>query len=82
MQPLVSDMVHDDPEKRPTIDDVVNRFSTIRNSLGAMKLRSRIRSQDESFGPIRDFAHVFKSIKYLLLRIPAIPTRKEPHTSK
>ncbi|KAJ7147585.1 hypothetical protein C8R43DRAFT_952958 [Mycena crocata] len=41
MQPLVQDMVADDPTKRPTIDEVVVRFDRIRRSLSTRKLRSR-----------------------------------------
>ncbi|KAJ6496871.1 hypothetical protein DFH09DRAFT_1103500 [Mycena vulgaris] len=40
MRPLVSDMVQDDPAKRPTIDEVVARFDEIRAGLSSWKLRS------------------------------------------
>jgi serine/threonine protein kinase len=34
MEPLVTDMVQNDPTKRPTMDEVVTRFSEIRGKLG------------------------------------------------
>ncbi len=33
MEPLVADMVQDDPTKRPTMDEVVTRFAEIRRKL-------------------------------------------------
>ncbi|TFK74339.1 hypothetical protein BDN72DRAFT_833694 [Pluteus cervinus] len=41
LRPLVKDMVQDDPEKRPTIDEVVTRFEKICKKLSIWKLRSR-----------------------------------------
>jgi hypothetical protein len=75
MRPLVADMVQDDASKRPTIDDVVTRFNAIRKKLGIMKLRSRLHHEDDTFGLFRDFAHIFKSIRYSFQGVPAIPTR-------
>lgn len=42
MRSLVSDMTHEDPSKRPKIDEVVRRFTELRASLPAEKLRSRV----------------------------------------
>jgi hypothetical protein len=75
MQPLISDMVQDDPAKRPTIDQVVKRFAEMRKNLGALKLRARVGLRDESFGAVRDFRHFFATIKYALKGIPPVPTR-------
>ncbi|KAH9162946.1 hypothetical protein EDB89DRAFT_2023475 [Lactarius sanguifluus] len=33
MQPLISDMIQEDPAKRPNMDEIVARFSEIRNKL-------------------------------------------------
>ncbi|KAJ3856534.1 hypothetical protein EV368DRAFT_32205 [Lentinula lateritia] len=41
LQELVFDMTHDDPQKRPTMDEVVARFGKIRKGLSWWKLRSR-----------------------------------------
>ena len=42
MEHLVTDMVQNDPTKRPTMDEVVTRFSEIRGDLNTWKLRSVI----------------------------------------
>lgn len=47
MQPLVRDMVQDDPAKRPTMDDVLSRFEKLVSSLSPWTLGSRIASKDE-----------------------------------
>jgi len=74
--PLVSDMVQEDPAKRPTIDQVVSRFADMQKKLGTFKLRARVGlKDDESFGAVRDFAHIFTTIKYALKGLPAVPTR-------
>jgi hypothetical protein len=48
MWPLISDMVQDDPAKRPTIDHVVKRFADMCKKLGILKLRTRVGPRDES----------------------------------
>jgi hypothetical protein len=73
MQPLISDMVQDDPAKRPTIDQVVKRFADVRKKLGTLKLRARVGPRDESFGVVRDFVHLFTTIKYTLKGILLYP---------
>jgi hypothetical protein len=75
MQPLISDMVQDDPAKRPTIDQVVNRFAEMRMKLGTLKLRARASPRDESLGAVRDFGHLFTTIKRTFRGIPPVPTR-------
>lgn len=74
MRGLVSDMVQDDPAKRPTIDKVVTRFEAIQKKLWSMKLRSRAGQREEWFGPICDFMHFFKSIKCAMQKVPAMPS--------
>jgi hypothetical protein len=75
MWPLISDMVQDDPAKRPTIDQVVKRFADMCKKLGILKLRARVGPRDESFGAVRDFVHLFTTIKYTLIGIPPVPAR-------
>jgi hypothetical protein len=75
MNLLVSDMVQEDPTKRPTIDQVVSRFAGMRKTMGIFKLRARAGPRDESFGAASDFMHFFTTVKYMLKGIPAIPTR-------
>ena len=75
MQPLVADMVQTDPSKRPTMDEVVERFETIRRGLGKWKLRSRVVDSDESmleriFGTAWHWA---RQLEFVLRRLPALP---------
>ncbi|KAJ7148994.1 hypothetical protein C8R43DRAFT_925245, partial [Mycena crocata] len=42
MKALADDMTAEDPAKRPTMDEVVERFAVIRNGLSSWKLRSRV----------------------------------------
>ncbi|KAJ7637467.1 hypothetical protein B0H17DRAFT_1106842 [Mycena rosella] len=77
MRPLVSAMVHDDPAKRPTIDEVVVRFGYIRERLSWWKLRSRVVKKDDFLLHLpRMLNHWYRRIGYILMRVPAIPTPK------
>ncbi|KDQ51608.1 hypothetical protein JAAARDRAFT_41078 [Jaapia argillacea MUCL 33604] len=75
MEPLVADMVQDDPSKRPTIDEVEARFADIRKSLGSWKLRSRVvEMEDDSFsGFLRGIAHWRRRLWFIVRRVPAVP---------
>ena len=75
MWPLLLAMIQKDPAKRPTIDEVVNRFAEMCKKLGTLKLRARVGPRDEPFGAVRDLAHLFTTIKYTLKGIPPVPTR-------
>jgi hypothetical protein len=78
MGPLVTDMVHDDPTKRPTMDEVVTRFGEIKNKLRTWKLRSRIARKNELW-PITAFRtvrHWYWTVGYTLCRRAAIPEPK------
>ncbi|KAI0054645.1 hypothetical protein BV25DRAFT_1830936 [Artomyces pyxidatus] len=69
MDELVTDMVHDDPSKRPTIEEVVFRFEKIRGTLSTWKLRSRLVSQKEIIPFVwvfREIKHVFRTAGYVL----------------
>jgi hypothetical protein len=71
MRQLVSDMVQDDPAKRPTIHQVVGRFKKIRGELRPSRLASRSGPRDERFGHLRDLSsRVVLAIK----GVPAVPT--------
>jgi hypothetical protein len=75
MQPLIADMVADDPTKRPTMAEVVVRFDEIRHSLSSWKLRARPIPHDEL--AIATFflgiPHWYRRIRYVLRRIPPVP---------
>ena len=75
MEPLVTDMVQNDPTKRPTMDEVVTRFSQIRGKLSSWKLRSRIARKNELW-PVtawRSVRHWYHTVGYFLGRKAAIP---------
>jgi len=75
MEPLVTDMVQADPAKRPTMEDVVTRFSEIKRKLNTWKLRSRIAQKDELW-PLtiwRSVCHWYFTVGYVVGRKVAIP---------
>ncbi|TFK53488.1 kinase-like protein [Heliocybe sulcata] len=75
IEPLVSDMVQNDPSSRPTMDEVVTRFEAIRKSLSSWKLRSRIAERDEVelLELYRTIIHWKRRIAYVARRVPALP---------
>ncbi|KAJ6461161.1 kinase-like domain-containing protein [Mycena vitilis] len=78
MKKLVSDMVQDDPTKRPDIDEVVARFDKIQRRLSSWKLRSRVVKEGE-ITPVhlgRVARHWWRRVKFILNRVPAIPSPK------
>jgi hypothetical protein len=77
MRPLVNDMVHDDPKKRPTMDEVIARFEIIRGSLSSWKLRSRVVPRGEKFilGIASSVKHWKRRVGYIASGIPPIPQR-------
>ena len=75
MRPLVADMVQTDPSKRPTMDEVVERFETIRGGLGKWKLRSRVVDSDQSVLE-RTFGaawHWVRQLEFVVRRLPSVP---------
>jgi hypothetical protein len=75
MTPLISDMVQEDPAKRPTMDQVVARFDEIFRSLSQWKLRSRVVGKTDSniAGIYRAVVHAIHAVQYILTRKPAVP---------
>lgn len=71
-------MVQDDPSKRPTIDEVVERYDAIRRSLSWWTLRSRIQYVDEDeflfLSSFRAIKHLFHTSIHLLTFRSAVPT--------
>jgi hypothetical protein len=75
MEALVTDMVQDDPTKRPTMDEVVTRFAEIRGKLRTWKLRSRIARKHELW-PVtvwKSVSHWYRTVGYVLGRMAATP---------
>ncbi|KAJ6538806.1 hypothetical protein DFH09DRAFT_1397385 [Mycena vulgaris] len=80
MRSLANDMTAEVPAKRPTMDKVLDRFTTIRAGLSSWKLRSRVvKAKDSPWSLDHIIKHWYLRIGYVLLRIPAIPT---PSTKK
>ena len=78
MEPLVMDMVQTDPTMRPTMDQVVTRFSEIRGKLSSLKLRSRIARKKELW-PVtiwKSVSHWCRTVGYVIGRKAAIPEPK------
>jgi len=78
MQPLIVDMVQEDPKTRPNMDEVVSRFAEIRNKLSTWKLRSRM-ARDNEIWPVtawRSVAHWYRTVGYVFARKAAIPEPK------
>lgn len=75
MEQLVADMVHADPEKRPTMAEVESRFDEATHNLSWWKLRGRLVHRDES-GFVRgvlDSLHFFAKVKFAVKRWHAVP---------
>ncbi|KAG6834335.1 hypothetical protein H0H93_010363 [Arthromyces matolae] len=70
---LVSDMVKDNPQERPTMNQVVARYDDIINGLGEWELRSPVVTVGESLGIFGFIGHWVKHFVYHLRGIPAIP---------
>lgn len=78
MQPLIANMVQEDPTKRPNMDEVVARFAEIRKRLSFWTLRSQI-ARNIDLWPVaawRSVAHWYRTIGYVFARKAAIPKPK------
>jgi hypothetical protein len=75
MELLIADMTQEDPQKRPTAQDVVSRFAEIRRGLSVWKLRSRVVHRDEIWPMrvLRSGRHLYRTARYILARKAAIP---------
>ncbi|KAH9035124.1 hypothetical protein EDB83DRAFT_2649323, partial [Lactarius deliciosus] len=75
MSELVSEMTHSEPAKRPLIEEVVVRFTRIRESLSGFKLRSPMTSkkQPSLFTTFRSAKQAIRSFYYVVSNKSAIP---------
>ncbi|KAH9954061.1 kinase-like domain-containing protein [Russula dissimulans] len=75
MKDLVDRMTHPNPLKRPLIEDVVAKFSQIRESLSGLKLRSAIVSKRKPslFAVFRHAKQALRTLGYIFSRKAAIP---------
>ncbi|KAH9920136.1 uncharacterized protein B0H18DRAFT_1025282 [Fomitopsis serialis] len=75
MEQLVTDMVQDDPEKRPTIAEVESRFDEIYRKLSWWKLRTRLvgKSENGFVRAVLGTVHVFRTAKFVAKLRPPVP---------
>ncbi|KAF5376340.1 hypothetical protein D9757_008665 [Collybiopsis confluens] len=75
---LISEMTHDDPEKRPNMDQVVSSFTELRKTLGWWQLRRRVSVKNERpiFRAVLTPAHYLEQMSYIVRRMPAIPDHR------
>lgn len=75
MKELVNAMTDPNPAKRPTIEEVIEKFDRIRRSLNAVKLRSPIRPKNDPtlFVISRHAMQLSRTLIYVIKRRPAIP---------
>ncbi|KAJ6507324.1 kinase-like domain-containing protein [Mycena vitilis] len=76
MHELLADMCLEDPTKRPTIDEVVDRFSRIKAEVSEWRLRSRFKTEKRFFllDIIHATGHWIRQIQFALMHLPAIPS--------
>ncbi|KAJ6618129.1 hypothetical protein B0H10DRAFT_2176290 [Mycena sp. CBHHK59/15] len=74
MEPLVNDMVQDDPSLRPTMDEVVEHFEEAVRGLSRRKLRSRVVVVDAEFDFYYAIKHWARKPVLTVKNTPAIPT--------
>jgi hypothetical protein len=74
MEGLLAAMTAVDPAKRSTIEEVVENFSHIRNSLSGFKLRSLITRKDPTLtATFLRGAQALRAVQNIISRKPAIP---------
>ncbi|KIM35903.1 hypothetical protein M413DRAFT_78958 [Hebeloma cylindrosporum] len=75
MKPLIDDMVQDDPEKRPTMDEVIQRFDALVEGLSEWQLRAR--AAPRGINIFKETGHIIshwgRKIVFLIKRTPALP---------
>jgi hypothetical protein len=75
MAGLVDAMTDENPAERPTIEDVISRFSYVRDSLSEFKLRSLITSKKDPtlVTTYRYARQVVRTAEYFILQKDAVP---------
>lgn len=78
MQDLIAEMTHINPAKRPLIEEVVAKFSRIRESLSGFKLRSPIISKHKPslFSMFQRAQQALRTVQYMFSHKAAIPDAK------
>lgn len=79
LRPLITEMMHVEPAKRPTMPEVVTKFEKLVAGLTQLKLRTPVSSKDEfaihSF--FRGFGRWKRTCSYWTKGLPAIPRTSE-----
>jgi hypothetical protein len=80
MEDLINSMTQEEPARRPQIEEVLEKFTSIRRSLRVAKLRSPIISRKalKLFGVIKRARHSVRTVEYIVSGRPAIP---DPYAS-
>ncbi len=75
MRELVDAMTDENPAKRPTIEEVIEKLDEIRSSLSTVRLRSPIISKnDPTISTIfRHARQLTRTLLYVIQQIPAVP---------
>ncbi|KAA1478173.1 hypothetical protein DENSPDRAFT_660444 [Dentipellis sp. KUC8613] len=83
MESLIRRMTAEDPHRRPNIHEAVAEFKNTRQSLSALKLRSRLVQRSESSVAClwRTSTHLLGTAKWIGTRRPAIPSRSNSTTA-
>ncbi|KAG1843659.1 hypothetical protein F4604DRAFT_1596655, partial [Suillus subluteus] len=79
IEPLILDMVQENPSLRPTMEQVVGRLEIICQGLGTWKIRSRLTAKQEGRfqSLLKDITHWPRRFLYIIRRLPAIPRIRE-----
>jgi hypothetical protein len=75
MEDLINAMTNEDPAQRPSIEEVVERFTVVLGSLRTCKLRSALTSRKvpRVFYVFRQARQYLLTIQYAYVRQAAIP---------
>jgi hypothetical protein len=84
MEDLINAMTHDDPAKRPQIEEVLQRFITVRESLSKGKLHSPMvsRKVPKFIGVVQRARQSIRTVLYLLSSRPSIPDPDVQYASR
>jgi len=84
MEDLINSMTHDDPTKRPQIEEVLQRFIKVRESLSKGKLHSPIVSRKvlKFIGVVQRARQSIRTFQYLLSSRPSIPDPNVQYASR
>jgi hypothetical protein len=84
MEDLIASMTHENPAKRPRIEEVLKKLIKIRKSLGKGKLRSAIvsRKVPKFLRVVKQSRQSIRTIQYIVSRRPPIPDPIVQHASR